>query len=354
MNSFTAERIIKIVLGTVAAVLFGLLLYRFSSLVGYAIAAVIISYILDPIVNRMQAAGMNRTLSIAISMSSVILILVWISTSIIPIVANEMVQLAKQLNIDNIRLIASKVEQQISADLPFVPPGFLQENLAKVVESLLDVGKLPDAISNIISIFTNIFSAALVIPFATFFFLKDGSRIRRTTLELIPNKYFETSLSIIDKIESRLGIYFKSVIFQSFMVATVSWLGLTIAGLENALSVGIAVGVANTIPYFGPIIGYILSIIISIIETGDFSLLLACISAIFVAQILDNVVFQPLIFSKSADMHPLAILFVILVGAEMAGILGMLVAVPVATIIKITVTQVRWSLNNYYVFRTNA
>ena len=143
------------------------------------------------------------------------------------------------------------------------------------------------------------------------------------------------------------------MLLQSILVAFSSWLALTIVGLENALSVGIAVGLANTIPYFGPIIGYILSIIVSIIEIGDFSLVLPCIIAILFVQLLDNVVFQPLIFSRSADIHPVAILFIIMIGAETAGILGMLIAIPIATTIKITINQVSWSLNNYYVFRTS-
>src|SRR5690606_7597110 len=114
---------------------------------------------------------------------------------------------------------------------------------------------------------------------------------------------------------------------------------------------GISVGIANTIPYFGPIIGYIFYIVVSIIETGDFSLILFCLIAIFIVQMLDNLLFQPLLFSRSADMHPVAILFIILVGAETAGILGMLIAIPIATIIKITINQIIWSFNNYQIFR---
>lgn len=352
MKNWTAENIIKAIIGIISLVIISLLLYRFSSLIGYAVVAAIFSYIMDPAVNRMQAAGMNRTVAVIICMSSVMLIIIWISTSIFPIVVNQMVQLTQQLSIENLQDIARKIEQELNNQLPFLEVGFLQNRLTTVVTEVLDVGKLPTALSNVISIFTNIFSAFLVIPFATFFFLKDGSRIRRYFLQFVPNTYFETTLSLVDKIESRLGLYFKSVLFQSFMVALVSWIGLTIVGLENAISVGIAVGLANTIPYFGPIIGYILSFIISILETGDFSLVIPAVCAIFIAQILDNLVFQPLIFSKSADMHPLAILFVILIGAELAGILGMLIAVPVATVIKITINQISWSLNNYYVFRT--
>lgn len=351
MNNLTLEKIVKFVLGTAAIIAVGMVLYNYSNLLTYAIIAMIISYILDPIVNRMQFAGMNRTVAITLTLSSVILLLVWISTTVIPIIANQMVQLANQLNIETIRNILNQVENRFTENLTFLPEGFLIDNVTRTLEELFDIGELPSAISNIIGIFTNLFSAFLVIPFATFFFLKDGSKIRRDLLQFVPNKYFETTLSLIDKIETRLGLYFRSVVFQSFLVATSSYIALSVVGLNNALSVGISIGIANSIPYFGPIIGYILSIIVSIIEVGDFSLILPCVLAIFFVQLLDNVVFQPLIFSRSADMHPVAILFIILIGAETAGILGMLIAIPIATIVKITITQFRWSFNNYYIFR---
>lgn len=354
MRNITLEKVVKFIVGFTGLTLVTLLLYNYGTLLGYAIIAIILSYILDPVVNRMQASGVHRTLAIALTLSTLILLLVWISTNIIPIIANQMVELAGQLNIQNIQSIASQIEARLTKEFTFLPDGFLRENLTLLAEELFDVGQLPTALSNIIGVFTNLFYAFLVIPFATFFFLKDGSKIRRDILQLVPNKYFETTLSLIDKIETRLGIYFRSVLLQSILVAFSSWLALTIVGLENALSVGIAVGLANTIPYFGPVIGYILSIIVSIIEVGDFNLVLPCIIAILFVQLLDNMVFQPFIFSRSADMHPVAILFIIMIGAETAGILGMLIAIPIATIIKITINQVSWSLNNYYVFRTGS
>lgn len=351
MKNITLERVIKSILGLAGIIVVGYLLYRYGTLVGYAIIAMIFSYILDPLVNRMQSAGMNRTFSITLTLSSLILVLVWISTNVIPIIANQMVELASQLNMENIQSITQKIEGQLSQKFTFIPEGFLSANIASVLQELFDVGEIPSAVSNLIGIFTNIFSAALIIPFATFFFLKDGTKIRRDLLKVVPNKYFETTLSLIDKIESRLGLYFRSVMLQSLIIAFTSWVGLSIVGLNNSLSVGIAVGIANTIPYFGPIIGYILSIIVSIIEIGNFSLVLPCVLAILAVQILDNVVLQPMIFSRSADIHPVAILFIIMIGAETAGILGMLIAIPIATTIKITFNQISWSFNNYYVFR---
>src|SRR5699024_10678760 len=352
MKNLTLERIINIVLALASISLLIYLLFYFSTLVFYAIVAIIISYLLDPLVSRIQAAGINRTLGIALTLSALIMVLVWISTNVLPVVVSEMVELASQLNIQNIQSITQQIEQRLVEKFTFLPEHFLSTNITQTLQNFFNLGQLQSALSDLIGLFTNIFWAALVIPFATFFFLKDGSKIRRDILRLVPNKYFETTLSLIDKVETRLGIYFRSVMLQSLIVALASWLGLTIVGLNNALSVGIAIGLANTIPYFGPMIGYILSIVVSIIEVGDFSLILPCIIAIACVQLLDNMVLQPLIFSRSADMHPVAILFIIMVGAQLGGILGMLFAIPVATVIKITVNQIRWSINNYHIFRS--
>lgn len=351
MRNITLERVVRFVMGAAALVVVGIILYNYSTLVAYLVLAMVLSYILDPFVNRLQRMGLNRTLGITLTLSGVILLIVYISTNVIPIFVNEMVELTEDLTVENIEIIAAAIETRLTENYSFIQPGFIEENVTQIAADLFDLGKLSGVLSNAVGIFTNIFSAVLVVPFAAFFFLKDGSKIRRDVLQLVPNKYFETTLTLIDKIEKRLSLYFRSVLAQSFLVALTSWLTLSIAGLDNSLSVGISVGIANTIPYFGPLIGYILSIIISIIETGDFSLVLVCVVAIFIVQMLDNLVFQPFLFSRSADMHPVAILFIILIGAETAGMLGMLIAIPIATAIKITINQVVWSFNNYQVFR---
>ncbi len=338
-------------MGAGITLLAAFILYQFANLVIYIVIALIITYALDPVVNRMEAAGINRTFSVILTIASLALILVWISTNVFPIVAAQMVELTQQLNVDNLQMIARKIEHQLDRFIPFMPQGYLQNSLTQMAQNFFDVGQLPNALSNMIGIFTNIFSAFLVIPVATFFFLKDGSQIRRHLLQLVPNKYFESTISLLDKIETRLGIYFRSVLLQSFLVGLSAWITLSYVGLSNSLSVGLAVGLANAIPYFGPVLGYFLSVIVSIIETGNFSLAFECLLAILVVQTLDNVIFQPLIFSRAANMHPVAILFIIFIGAELGGIVGMLLAIPVATIIRITINQVNWCLKNYYVFR---
>ena len=351
MKNITLERVVRFLIGAAALTIVGIIVYNYSTLVAYLVLAMILSYVLDPFVNRLQRMGLNRTLGITLTLSALILLLVYISTNVFPVFLDEMLELTNNLNKEKIEGVAVSIENQLISKYDFIPEKFLSENVSVVLAELFDLGKLSTVLTDAVGIFTNIFSAILVVPFAAFFFLKDGSKIRRDVLQLVPNKYFETTLTLIDKIEKRLGLYFRSVLLQSFLVALTSWFTLSIAGLDNSLSVGISVGIANTIPYFGPIIGYVLSIIVSIVETGNFSLILVCVIAIFVVQMLDNLIFQPFLFSRSADMHPVAILFIILVGAETAGILGMLIAIPIATVIKITINQITWSFNNYQVFR---
>lgn len=350
MKSFNIEKFIRLIIGLALVLLILATLYRFFTLVLYALIALVISYILDPFVNRMQSVGMNRTLAISLVISTLILLLVWFSSTILPAIANQVIMLGQQLNLDAVMAVTAEIEEQILERAPFLPEGFLRDNVPRAVAVLFQTDDVSQTINNILGIFANIFWAFIVVPFATFFILKDGARLRRNVLQLVPNRYFESVLAGIEKVEKRLVIYFKSVGLQSIIIATTATITLSFAGLNNALSVGIAVGVANIIPYFGPVIGYILSIIVSVLETGDFSMVIYVFSAILITQIIDVTVVQPTLFSRSANLHPLVILFVVMTGAELAGIFGMLVAVPITATIVITAKQITWSLENYNVF----
>ncbi len=350
MKSFNIERFIRLIIGLVIVLLVLAVLYRFFTLVLYALIALVITYILDPFVNRLQSVGMNRTLAISLVISSLILLLVWFSSTILPAIANQVIMLGQQLNLDAVLAVTTEIEEQILERVPFLPDGFLRDNVPNAIAVLFQTDDISHTINNILGIFANIFWAFIVVPFATFFILKDGAKLRRNVLQIIPNRYFETVLTGIEKVEKRLVTYFKSVGLQSIIIATTATITLSFAGLNNALSVGIAVGVANIIPYFGPVIGYILSIIVSILETGDFSMVIYVFSAILITQIIDVAVVQPTLFSRSANLHPLVILFVVMTGAELAGIFGMLIAVPITATIVITIKQITWSFENYKIF----
>lgn len=358
MRSTTLDKTLRFLAVALTLVVAAVLLYRFSTLAIYATVAVVVAYLLDPIVNRMQSGGLNRTFSILLVISGLILILYFLSTNLFPPLVEQVVTLGNQLNAENINMIARTIDEWFVNNFPFdVETGIVSRAVIQFINELFQLGNFQNAFStffgNIFGLVGNVFTAVIVIPLSIFFLLKDGSKIRRSLLLLVPNKYFETIMSIVDKTEKRLGIYFKSVALQSIIVALISSTLLTLIGMNNAIIVGLFIGAANTIPYFGPAIGYIIVVLVAIFERGDLSLVYTGVLAQLVTQLVDNIILQPLIFSKSADMHPLSILFIVFIGAEVGGVLGMLVAIPIAATINLTIKEIYWSLNNYQVFRLN-
>src|SRR5690625_7797059 len=128
VKNISIEKVVRSVIALIVLVLLIMILYNFSNLVVYAIIAMLFTYLLDPIVNRMQAAGLNRTLAIVMTLSSLLLILVWVSTSIIPIVAAQMGALASQMSIENISYITAKSESRFLEICECVTPDFRHEH----------------------------------------------------------------------------------------------------------------------------------------------------------------------------------------------------------------------------------
>lgn len=132
MRNITLEKIIRFFIGLTTVGVLGLILYNYSTLVAYVILAMILSYILDPFVNRLQRMGMNRTFGITLTLSTVILLLVYISTNVFPLFVGEMIELTENLTIDRIEQIARDVELKLTEEFSFIPPGFLQDNVTQM------------------------------------------------------------------------------------------------------------------------------------------------------------------------------------------------------------------------------
>lgn len=246
--------------------------------------------------------------------------------------------------------VATFIENQLRRVIP-VEQGAVIGGITAAFEEVFRGDRITATVGSVVDLFTNLFYAIIVIPFTTFFFLKDGGVIRRSALRAVPNRYFEVTLAIVEKIETNIGRYFRALFLQAVAVATVASILLKFTGLNYALAVGIFTGVANVIPYFGPLMGFIAGVLVGVAQTGDFSLFLGVTTAMILTQLSDNLFFQPFIFSRAARAHPLIILFVVLVGAHLAGIIGMLVAIPVTAAIRVTIEQIVWSVRNYRILR---
>ena len=357
-TAFTLDRVIRFVLGAAVIAAVGWMLWYFAGIVLYLVVGGILAYLLRPLVDRIQAFGMGRVPAIFVAFVLVGGVISVGVTSIIPFIVQQVQDLSQLVTVDTAVYVANYLEEQIRQVAP-LEPGALEENVRQTGESLLrgdlvEGERVANTLGSMVTVFTNIVYAVVIIPFVTFFLLKDELKIRRSLLHLVPNRYFEVTLSILAKVEVNIGRYFRALLVQGTAIALLASMLLWIVGLRGAIAIGIFTGLANTIPYFGPLLGFLAGTLVGIAQTGDMSLVPGIALAMALTQLADNVLLQPFVFSRAAQTHPLVILFVVLVGAQLGGLIGMLVAIPVTTTIRVVVEQLLWSLRNYRILRPSS
>lgn len=350
--AFTVERVVRFVLGALALAAVGWLLWYFASLVVYLVVGGLLAYLMRPVVFRIQSMGLGRLPAIVCAFVGVFGVVAFLVALLAPFAVQQVTELSQQVSVEAVSGTVRTLEGRLREALPFLEEGVLVEGLRGIADTLFRGERLQSTFNSALAIFTNLFYALLVIPFVTFFFLKDGLLLRRAALRWVPNRYFEVTLAILAKVETGLGRYLRALLVQCSAVAAVASVLLYVDGIDYALAVGIFAGLANSIPYFGPLMGFVAGSLVGIAQTGDFSLILPVLVAMALTQLCDNLVFQPFIFSKAAQAHPLVILFVVLIGAQLAGIVGMLLAIPTATVLRVVGREVLWSIRHYRILRT--
>jgi predicted PurR-regulated permease PerM len=343
-------------LGTAAVALAGWVLWYFAGLVLYLVVGGVLAYLLRPGVDWLQSLGLRRVPAIFATFVLVVGGIAVVVTSIVPFVGRQVQELSQLISVEMVTDVASYLEVRLQQVAP-IEAGVLVENVERMAESLrrgdlVRGDRVAETLGSVVAVFTNIVYAVVIIPFVTFFLLKDGLQIRRSLMWLVPNRYFEVTLAIVDKVESNISRYFRALLIQCSSIAVIASVLLWMVGLQNAIAIGIFTGLANTIPYFGPFLGFVFGALVGVAQTGNLALVPWVALAMAITQLADNVLLQPLIFSRAAKAHPLVILFVVLIGARLGGILGMLVAIPLTTTIRVVVEQVLWSLRNYRILRS--
>jgi predicted PurR-regulated permease PerM len=190
----------------------------------------------------------------------------------------------------------------------------------------------------------------VLVPFISFFFLKEGHRITRHLIELVPNAYFELCLNLLHKINGQIGGYIRGQLLATSVVATLSVTGLYIIDLKYYWGIGLLAGFANMIPFLGPLIGIISASIVALATVGGvggMSLVGKVVVVFLIVQVVDNILVQPTVLAKSVEMHPLVVLFVVMVGSQLMGIVGMLIAVPLTGILKVSTQTIYQGVKGY-------
>ncbi|MGD8782498.1 MAG: AI-2E family transporter [Ignavibacteria bacterium] len=323
--------------------------YLFFDILVMLTISLLIAMIFNPLVRLLEQHGVHRLPAVfivfIISGVSIFILL----SLLIPKIISQMNVLASLFTQERIQAIFSQMEESVRQYVPFVHSTDLVSRISEFLSSALF--SWINNFSNIISSIVSVVAIAIIVPFMTFFILKDSNMIIKGIINVMPNKYFEMSFWVIWKIKEQLGRFVRGWLIDATFVGVASAIGLSILGIQNSVTIGFVAGVGHLIPYFGPLIGGLPAIIISIIQFGDFSMLPGIIIMFVIIYTIDNGYVQPNVFSKSTDIHPLLIIILILVGSQLMGIVGMLLAVPVATVLRTAVIEIYRGYKNYKIIK---
>ena len=226
------------------------------------------------------------------------------------------------------------------------------------------VGRMEDRISGFVlehsqSIFSaigssargafSVFTTGIIILFLTFFLLNSGRQMKKAFIQIVPNRFFEVALVLIQGLDRQLGDYLRSRLIQTIIISIIAAIGYWILDLRFALLIGIIAGLANLIPYIGPFIGAIPAIIVVFLGSrfGPGWSLLAVITLTLAIQIIDNAIITPLIIGKSVELGPVTTIVVVLLGEQLLGLMGLLMAVPIAAMCKLIIEEVWTEFKGY-------
>jgi predicted PurR-regulated permease PerM len=199
-----------------------------------------------------------------------------------------------------------------------------------------------DFFTGVVSAFGGLLIGAFSILFITFFFLKEQGLFTSFLVALVPNAYEQQVRNTVDDVSRMLTRYFGGIVIQISIITLYVTIFLTVLGVKNALLIGFFAGIINVIPYLGPLIGASFGVFITIssnLDLGFYNEMLPLLGKVVLVfatvQMLDNFVLQPFIFSNSVLAHPLEIFIIILMGAQLGGIGGMVLAIPAYTVLRV-------------------
>ncbi len=387
------------------AVLVGVI-YLLRDVLALVVVAFLIAYILGPIVDMVERRGVNRTLVVIIVTLIIIGSLVALSTVTVNSIVGQVVKISEDVQDPEIReRISHNVAEWLNRCPEFIRTQLLayferREVTERALEELTSASPTDVAIENngvieltipeaeapptqiedewvmrlvtlvqtkisgyiikesqqILSAISSsakgalsAFTTSIIIVFLTFFILNGGPQIKKAFIQMVPNRFFEATLILIDGLDKQLGDYLRSRLLETAALSLLFSIGYWILGLRFVVLLGIVAGLANLIPYIGPFIGAIPALIVVFLGShfGIGWSLLAVLALTLGGQLVDNAIIFPLVVGKSVELGPVTTVVVVLLGEQLLGLVGLLIAVPIAAMIKLICQEVYTEFKGY-------
>ncbi len=338
--------ILKAIASIIGGILVLYFIYKIQSVIVYVVISAVISLIGLPIVRLLKKRlKFNNTLAVVVTIVFIMGLVFSLIGLFIPLIV-EQGQNLSLLNIEELRNTFQSVYEKTIAFFLDKNIEFDQRFNKNNLFSKIDFSIIPDFLNSAVSGLGSFSIALFSIIFISFFFLKDSKLLGNAVLTFVPTGKEEGSQRSMNKIKDLLSRYFIGLIFQILILFVIYTSVLLIFGVKNAVVIAFLCALLNLIPYVGPMIGGILMIFLTMSNFigSDFQAVMLpktifVFIGFLVGQLVDNFFSQPIIFSKSVKSHPLEIFLIISIAGLLFGVIGLIIAVPAYTSIKVILKE---------------
>jgi predicted PurR-regulated permease PerM len=351
------DRLARYIIAAGTIAILAWLCWYFKNVLVYIIAAFVVSLIGQPVMKRLRKITVKgkaapdwllAILTILVILGALLLVV----TQAIPVVTRIVREAAILNSATSVGNPLDRVNDWIIDLFPGLGPNFdIIDILMDKLKEVTNLSNVTAVISSVTSFVTSFAVGLFSIVFISFFFVRDGQLFRKIVCSLVPDRLETKVGKALADIEGLLSRYFVGLVIEMFGVALLDFLGLWLIarlGFNNAIGIAFIAGILNIIPYVGPLIGEVVGVILAVIlkyGTGVglgvniwvFALIVLAI--MLTTQFVDNFVYQPLIYSTSIKASPLEIFIVILLAGHIGGVLGMLVAIPAYTVVRVIASR---------------
>ena len=317
----------------------GFLVYLLTPVLTPFLAAALLAYLGDPLVDRMEAKGMPRTAAVTVIFVLLFSVLTGMVLLLVPALQQQLVSLAKALPryIDWIQVnLAPWLEQTFGIDAAMLDWSTIkqaaQQNWSKVGGA---AGGIVSWLSSSGMALVAMLANLVLIPVVTFYLLRDWDHLVARVRELLPRKWEATAVQLASDSDTVLGAFLRGQLLVMLALGTVYSLGLWWVGLELALIIGVVAGVVSFVPYLGFILGIAMAGVAAFMQFHEVYYLLLVALVFGVGQALEGMLLTPLLVGDKIGLHPVAVIFAVMAGGQLFGFVGVMLALPAAAVIMV-------------------
>lgn len=330
-----------------SAFLFIGFVWLFKGVLTPFILGIAIAYLLNPVVNSLTKLKIPRLAAVTLILLSFFVFVIGVITLAAPPVAREASALAESFPsyidklIEFINPYLGMAQERFGGNYTENIQGFLKDNVGKIVSLS---GGLAGGLASGGQVVVGFFTTLLLTPLVAFFMMQEWPKITKWVNDLIPRKNEKTIQGLLKKMDFKVAGFVRGQITVAFFLGVIYAIALTIAGLNYGFLIGITAGFLSIIPLVGSTVGLLVSVVVAWFQTGELSYVAIIAAIFFVGQIVEGNILTPKLVGDSVGLHPLWVLFALLAGASLFGIVGMLLGVPIAAVIGVLIS---FSISEY-------